>query len=102
MLYSQSKSDLAFFDINSFTFLSPPFLVFLLEFQYFFTTFLKVKAEEVTTRVENLLEELRATRNEVSALREKAAVYKASVLSSKAFSVGTSKQIRYLSVSICT
>ncbi|GMN38260.1 hypothetical protein TIFTF001_007485 [Ficus carica] len=57
---------------------------------------LKVKAEEVTTRVENLLEELRTTRNEVSALRQKAAVYKASVLASKAFSVGTSKEIGVL------
>lgn len=61
-----------------------------------------MKAEEVTTRVENLLEELRTTRNEVSALREKAAVYKASVLASKAFSVGTSKEIRYLSVPMHT
>ncbi|PON36388.1 Alanine-tRNA ligase, class IIc [Parasponia andersonii] len=57
---------------------------------------LKVKAEEVTNRVENLLEELRTTRNEVSALREKAAVFKASILATKAFSVGTSKEIRVL------
>ncbi|PRQ25086.1 putative alanine--tRNA ligase [Rosa chinensis] len=51
---------------------------------------LKVKAEEVTNRVDNLLEELRMTRNEVSSLREKAAVYKASQLAAKAVSVGTS------------
>ncbi|KAL5562414.1 hypothetical protein UlMin_032161, partial [Ulmus minor] len=57
---------------------------------------LKVKAEEVTTRVENLLEELRTSRNEVSTLREKAALYKASILASKAFTVGTSKEIRVL------
>ncbi|KAK3195882.1 hypothetical protein Dsin_027192 [Dipteronia sinensis] len=57
---------------------------------------LKVKAEEVTTRVENLVEELRAARNEVAALRAKAAVYKASIISSKAFTVGTSKEIRVL------
>ncbi|XP_015583824.2 alanine--tRNA ligase, chloroplastic/mitochondrial [Ricinus communis] len=57
---------------------------------------LKVKAEEVTTRVENLLEELRIARNEVSAMRSKAAVYKASTMASKAVSVGTSKSIRVL------
>ncbi|CAK7329398.1 unnamed protein product [Dovyalis caffra] len=57
---------------------------------------LKVKAEEVTTRVDNLLEELRMARNEISALRAKAAVYKASIIASKAFSVGTSKSIRVL------
>ncbi|XP_062021827.1 alanine--tRNA ligase, chloroplastic/mitochondrial-like isoform X1 [Rosa rugosa] len=51
---------------------------------------LKVKAEEVTNRVDNLLEELRMTRNEVSSLREKAAVYKASQLAAKAVSVGNS------------
>ncbi|KAL5987788.1 hypothetical protein ACLOJK_035542 [Asimina triloba] len=50
---------------------------------------LKVKAEDVTARVESLLEELRATRNEVSALRAKAAVYKASTLANKTFPVGT-------------
>ncbi|KAJ9704569.1 hypothetical protein PVL29_002905 [Vitis rotundifolia] len=55
---------------------------------------LKVKAEEVTTRVEALLEELRMTRNEVSAVRAKAAVYKASVMAGNAFPVGTSKKIR--------
>ncbi|GLT70637.1 hypothetical protein SLA2020_427020 [Shorea laevis] len=57
---------------------------------------LKVKAEEVTTRVENLQEELRMARNEVSALRSKAAEYKASIIASKAFPVGTSKKIRVL------
>lgn len=55
---------------------------------------MKVKAEEVTTRVEALLEELRMTRNEVSAVRAKAAVYKASVMAGNAFPVGTSKKIR--------
>lgn len=53
-----------------------------------------MKAEEVASRVENLLEELRIARNEVSALRAKAAVYKASIIASKAFVVGTSKTIR--------
>ncbi|KAJ4847191.1 hypothetical protein Tsubulata_024790 [Turnera subulata] len=57
---------------------------------------LKVKAEEVTSRVENLLEELRMTRNELSTLRAKAAVYKASVISDRAISVGTSKPVRVL------
>lgn len=53
-----------------------------------------MKAEEVTNRVDNLLEDLRMTRNEVSSLREKAAVYKASHMAAKAVSVGTSKSIR--------
>ncbi|KAJ9189480.1 hypothetical protein P3X46_000765 [Hevea brasiliensis] len=57
---------------------------------------LKVKAEELTSRVENLLEELRIARNEVSALRAKAAACKASIIASKAFLVGTSKKIRVL------
>ncbi|OVA10877.1 Alanine-tRNA ligase [Macleaya cordata] len=57
---------------------------------------LKVKSEDVTSRVESLLEELRMMRNEVSAVRAKAAVYKASTLASKAFSVGTSTSIRIL------
>ncbi|KAJ8530317.1 hypothetical protein K7X08_037152 [Anisodus acutangulus] len=57
---------------------------------------LKVKAEEVTGRVDALLEELRLTRNEVSAARAKAAIYKASTLSSRASTVGTSKSIRLL------
>lgn len=55
---------------------------------------LQVKAEEVTTRVDALLEELRNTKNEVSEVRSKAAVDKASVIASKAFTVGNSK-IRY-------
>ncbi|KAK9287434.1 hypothetical protein L1049_015855 [Liquidambar formosana] len=57
---------------------------------------LKVKAEEVTTRVESLLEELRMARNEVSAISAKAAMYKASTIANKAFPVGTSKKIRVL------
>ncbi|KAJ8637786.1 hypothetical protein MRB53_012053 [Persea americana] len=51
---------------------------------------LKVKAEEVTARVESLLEELRITRNEVSVLRSQAAANKASAVISKAISIGTS------------
>lgn len=57
---------------------------------------LKVKPEEVTARIENLLEELRVARNENSAVRAKAAVYKASVIASRAFLVGNSKQYRIL------
>ncbi|KAF8013169.1 hypothetical protein BT93_I1142 [Corymbia citriodora subsp. variegata] len=57
---------------------------------------LKVKAEEVTNRVDNLLEELRTARSEVSSLRSKAAVYKASTIASKAVLVGSSKEIRVL------
>ncbi|KAE9448637.1 hypothetical protein C3L33_19465, partial [Rhododendron williamsianum] len=57
---------------------------------------LKVKAEEVPTRVETLLEELRTARNEISAARAKAAVYKASIVANKAFPVGTSTTIRVL------
>ncbi|CAH2072136.1 unnamed protein product [Thlaspi arvense] len=57
---------------------------------------LKVKAEDVTNRVENLLEELRSARKEASDLRSKAAVYRASVISNKAFTVGTSQTIRVL------
>ncbi|KAI4297823.1 hypothetical protein L6164_037688 [Bauhinia variegata] len=55
---------------------------------------LKVKSEEVTTRVENLFMELRLARNENSALRAKAAVYKALVIASKAILVGNTKQYR--------
>lgn len=51
---------------------------------------LKVKAEEVTTRVESILEELRMVRNEVSALRLQAAKHKASMVVSKACSIGSS------------
>ncbi|KAF7841684.1 alanine--tRNA ligase, chloroplastic/mitochondrial [Senna tora] len=57
---------------------------------------LKVKPEEVTKRVENLLEELREAKNENSALRAKAAVYKASVIASKTLLVGNSKHFRVL------
>uniref|UniRef100_A0A803LG56 Probable alanine--tRNA ligase, chloroplastic n=1 Tax=Chenopodium quinoa TaxID=63459 RepID=A0A803LG56_CHEQI len=57
---------------------------------------LKVKAEEVTPRVEALLEELRQTRNEVSAARAKAAVYKASAILDKAFTVGDSQIVRVI------
>lgn len=57
---------------------------------------LKVKAEEVTPRVEALLEELRQTRNEVSAARAKAAMYKASAILDKAFPVGNSKTTRVI------
>ena len=53
-----------------------------------------MKPEEVTTRVENLSEELRVARNEISALRAKAAVFKASVIASKALIVGDLKQYR--------
>lgn len=48
---------------------------------------LKVKAEDVNGRVETILEELRATRNEVSTLRSKIAVLKAASLASKATTV---------------
>ncbi|XP_052623019.1 alanine--tRNA ligase, chloroplastic/mitochondrial isoform X1 [Lactuca sativa] len=57
---------------------------------------LKVKAEEVPMRVSSLLEELRTTKNEVSAARAKTAVYKASVIANNAFHVGTSTKIRVL------
>ncbi|MED6107781.1 hypothetical protein PIB30_017272 [Stylosanthes scabra] len=57
---------------------------------------LKVKPEEVMTRIENLLEELRAVRNENSGLRAKAAVFKASVIASKTLLVGKSEQYRVL------
>ncbi|CAF1889895.1 BnaC02g45400D [Brassica napus] len=57
---------------------------------------LKVKAEDVTNRVDNLLEELRTARKEASDLRSKAAVYRASVISNKAFTVGTSQTVRVL------
>ncbi|XP_065016503.1 alanine--tRNA ligase, chloroplastic/mitochondrial-like isoform X1 [Musa acuminata AAA Group] len=50
---------------------------------------LKVKAEDVTGRVENILEELRIARNEVSALRTRVAILKATALVNKAFIVGT-------------
>lgn len=53
-----------------------------------------MKAEEVTTRVEKLLEELRMSRTEVANLRTKAAEYKALMIANKAFEVGTSQTIR--------
>ncbi|XP_068656251.1 alanine--tRNA ligase, chloroplastic/mitochondrial [Aristolochia californica] len=52
---------------------------------------LKVKAEDVTARVESLLEELRRVKNEVSAARAKAAIYKASAVTEKALTIGSSK-----------
>ena len=55
---------------------------------------MKVNAEDVTNRVDNLLEELRTARKEASDLRSKAAVYRASVISNKAFTVGTSQTVR--------
>lgn len=48
---------------------------------------LKVKAEDVNSRVETILEELRATRNEASSLRSKIAVLKAASLASRATTV---------------
>ncbi|KAK4477261.1 hypothetical protein RD792_016475 [Penstemon davidsonii] len=57
---------------------------------------LKVNAEDVTSRVNNLLKDLREARNEVSAARAKAAIYKASTVVSKAFTVGSSSKIRVL------
>ncbi|KAK4401337.1 Alanine--tRNA ligase, chloroplastic/mitochondrial [Sesamum angolense] len=54
---------------------------------------LKVNAEDVTTRVNNLLKDLREARSEVSAARAKAAIYKASTIISKAFTVGSSSKI---------
>ncbi|KAK6916786.1 DHHA1 domain [Dillenia turbinata] len=57
---------------------------------------LKVKAEEVPARVDSLLEELRKARNEISALRAKAAVFRASSLVSKAFLVGMSKKVNMI------
>ncbi|KAL8543436.1 hypothetical protein ACS0TY_004104 [Phlomoides rotata] len=57
-------------------------------------TTLKVNAEDVTTRVNNLLKDLREARNEVSAARAKAAIYKASSIINKAIDVGSSSKIR--------
>ncbi|XAR59880.1 Alanine--tRNA ligase [Bertholletia excelsa] len=57
-------------------------------------SYLKVKAEDVPSRVETLLEELRMARNEISAVCTKAAVYKASIIANNAFLVGTTKKIR--------
>ncbi|KAG9439847.1 hypothetical protein H6P81_020012 [Aristolochia fimbriata] len=52
---------------------------------------LKVKAEEVTARVETLLEELKVAKNELSAARAKAAIYKASAVVNKAVTIGSSE-----------
>ncbi|KAL7156343.1 hypothetical protein ABFS83_02G003000 [Erythranthe nasuta] len=57
---------------------------------------LKVNAEDVTTRVNNLLKDLRDARGEVSAARAKAAVYRASTMIGKAVTVGSSLKIRVL------
>ncbi|KAJ9550321.1 hypothetical protein OSB04_014366 [Centaurea solstitialis] len=57
---------------------------------------LKVKAEEVPSRVAAIMEELRVAKTEVSAARAKVAVYKASVIANNAFLVGTSTKIRVL------
>lgn len=54
----------------------------------------KVNAEDVGTRVNNLLKDLREARSEVSAARAKAAVYKASSIASKAIRVGSSSKTR--------
>lgn len=55
----------------------------------------QVKAEDVNGRVETILEELRATRNEVSSLRNKIAVLKAASLASKATTVEP-QNVRYV------
>ena len=55
----------------------------------------QVKAEDVNGRVDTILEELRATRNEVSSLRSKIAVLKAASLASKATTVEP-HNVRYL------
>lgn len=57
---------------------------------------LKVNAEDVTTRVNNILKDLREARNEVSAARAKAAIYKASTIVSNAVTVGSSTKISVL------
>lgn len=49
----------------------------------------------MNSRVETILEELRATRNEVSSLRSKIAVLKAASLASKATTVEP-QNVRYL------
>lgn len=51
----------------------------------------KVKGEDIPTRVDNLLEELRTVRNEVTALRSKIATIKASAIADTASVVGTAK-----------
>ena len=62
---------------------------------------MKVKAEDVLTRVAGIMEELRIAKNEVSVARAKTAVFKASVIANNAFLVGTSTQIRFLSWPLC-
>ncbi|GFQ01883.1 probable alanine--tRNA ligase chloroplastic [Phtheirospermum japonicum] len=57
---------------------------------------LKVNAEDVTTRVNNLLKDLRDSRSEISAVRAKAAIFKASTIIRKAITVGSSSNIRVL------
>ncbi|CAA0827742.1 Probable alanine--tRNA ligase- chloroplastic [Striga hermonthica] len=57
---------------------------------------LKVNVEDVTTRVNNLLRDLRDARSEVSAARAKAATYKASTVIGKAITVGSSSEISVL------
>jgi alanyl-tRNA synthetase len=53
----------------------------------------------VNARVESVLEELRATRNEVSSLKSKIAVLRASSVASKAFVVGPNN-IRFYCISL--
>ncbi|KAJ6850377.1 putative alanine--tRNA ligase, chloroplastic/mitochondrial [Iris pallida] len=53
-------------------------------------TMLKVKAEDVNNRVENVLEELRMTKSEVSTLRSKLAILKASATANKAVQIRSS------------
>lgn len=55
---------------------------------------MKVNAEDVTTRVNNLLKDLRDARSEVSAARAKAAIYKASTIINNAVTIGSSSNIR--------
>jgi alanyl-tRNA synthetase len=57
--------------------------------------YFQVKAEDVNSRVETILEELRATRNEASSLRSKIAVLKAASLASRATTVEP-QNVRYL------
>ena len=54
----------------------------------------KVKAEDVPARVETLLEELRMARNEISAIRAKAAVHRASIIANNVLLVGNSNNIK--------
>jgi hypothetical protein len=55
----------------------------------------QVKAEDVNGRVDTVLEELRGTRNEVSSLRSKIAVFKAASLACSATTVEP-HNVRYL------